>query len=69
MCILDYINDNIDNLDKSGKYYVHCKSGYRSMAAVSIMKNAGYENVIDIKGGIDAILDTDIPVTDFACQD
>lgn len=65
---LDYINDNIDTLDKSSTYYVHCKSGYRSMAAVSILKKAGYKNVVDVKGGMDAILQKDVPVTAFACQ-
>ncbi len=65
---LDYINDNIDSLDKSKKYHVHCKSGYRSIAAISIMEEAGFD-VVDVKGGMDAILESDIPVTDFACQD
>ncbi|MEQ8323922.1 MAG: MBL fold metallo-hydrolase [Vicingaceae bacterium] len=66
---LDYINDNLEELDKDQKYYVHCKSGYRSMAAVSIMRSAGIKNIVDIQGGMDAILETDAPVTDFACQD
>jgi hydroxyacylglutathione hydrolase len=65
---LDYINENINELNKDNKYYLHCKSGYRSMIAASIMKKAGYKNLVDIKGGIEAILESDIPVSEFACQ-
>ena len=65
---LDYINQHMDDLDKDRRHYVHCKSGYRSMTAISIMKNAGYTDLIDVEGGMEAILETDVPVTDFACQ-
>jgi glyoxylase-like metal-dependent hydrolase (beta-lactamase superfamily II)/rhodanese-related sulfurtransferase len=38
-------------LDKSGTYLVHCGGGYRSMTAISIMKNHGFREVINIQGG------------------
>lgn len=65
---LDYINEHINDLKKDNKYYLHCKSGYRSMIAASIMKKAGYKDLVDIKGGIEAILESDIPVSEFSCQ-
>lgn len=65
---LDYINEHINDLDKDKTYYLHCKGGYRSMVALSIMKKAGYKNLINVAGGMDAILESDIPVSDFACQ-
>ena len=33
---------------------VHCKSGYRSMIACSLLERAGYGNVINVIGGFDA---------------
>jgi hydroxyacylglutathione hydrolase len=33
---------------------VHCKSGYRSMLAASLLRRAGYENVTNVVGGFDA---------------
>jgi hydroxyacylglutathione hydrolase len=33
---------------------VHCKSGYRSMIACSLLERAGHRNVINVIGGIDA---------------
>ncbi len=33
---------------------VHCKSGYRSLIACSLLQRAGYKNVINVRGGFDA---------------
>jgi len=66
---LDFLSDNAEELDKSKKYYVHCKSGYRSLVAISMLKKAGYNHLVDIEGGMDAILKSQIPVTDFVCQE
>ena len=33
---------------------VHCKGGYRSVVACSLLQRAGYHNVVDIAGGFDA---------------
>lgn len=43
--------DNLNGLDKSAKYIVHCGGGYRSMTAISIMKKAGFKDLINIRGG------------------
>lgn len=52
---LDYIDEQIPKIDKDKTYYVHCRSGYRSMVFTSILKAKGYDNLIDIKGGMNAI--------------
>lgn len=65
---LDFINDHLNELDKNETQYVHCRSGYRSVVAISILKKHGYRNLIDVAGGMQDILNTDIPVTDFACE-
>ncbi|GAB4164562.1 MAG: MBL fold metallo-hydrolase [Winogradskyella sp.] len=64
---LDYINNQMDQIDKDKTYYVHCAGGYRSVIAASILKARGYHNLIDIAGGFGAIKKTDLPTTDFVC--
>jgi len=33
---------------------VHCKSGYRSMIACSLLQRAGFKHVTNVIGGFDA---------------
>ena len=64
---LDYINEWTSALNPQETYYIHCAGGYRSMIAASILKSRGFENVIDITGGYEAIKATGLKRTDFAC--
>jgi len=64
---LDYINNQMDQIDKDKTYYVHCAGGYRSVIAASILKARGYHNLVDIAGGFGAIKETSLPKTDFVC--
>ncbi|WP_396600349.1 rhodanese-like domain-containing protein [Algibacter sp. R77976] len=64
---LDYINDNMDVIDKNKTYYVHCAGGYRSVIAASILKARGFNNLIDVAGGFAAIKDSDLPTTNYVC--
>ena len=64
---LDYINNQMDQIDKDKTYYVHCAGGYRSVIAASILKARGYHNLVDIAGGFGAIKKTNLPTTDFVC--
>jgi hydroxyacylglutathione hydrolase len=41
-------------IDRIGLVAVHCKSGYRSMIACSLLQRAGFHNVINVTGGFDA---------------
>jgi rhodanese-related sulfurtransferase len=43
-----------EKLDRSKNYLVYCKSGRRSDKAAGKMKAAGFEKVIQLKGGIQA---------------
>lgn len=65
---LDFINEHLNDLDLNQEHYVHCKSGYRSMIAMSILKAHGYKNLIDVLGGFDAIAKTTLPKTEFVCS-
>jgi len=55
---LDYINQNMSQIDKHKTCYVHCAGGYRSMIFSSILKARGYDDVINIEGGFKAIKKT-----------
>jgi hydroxyacylglutathione hydrolase len=52
----------LEGLDKSKEYIVHCGGGYRSMTAISIMKNHGFTNLINVSGGFGAIQQSGIPL-------
>ena len=43
-----------DDLPRDRRLAVICKSGYRSCAATSILAAAGYEDIVDVRGGMDA---------------
>lgn len=40
---------------RDARVYIHCAGGYRSMIAASILKARGYDNVINLEGGYNAI--------------
>ncbi|MCG8576278.1 MAG: MBL fold metallo-hydrolase [Flavobacteriales bacterium] len=66
---LDYINDNMSQINPDKTYYVHCLGGYRSVIFESILKSRGYHNIIDVDRGFKAIKDeTSLKITDFVCQ-
>lgn len=65
---LDFINESMTKIDKDKKYYVHCASGYRSMVFISILKARGYNNLIDVTGGFNALKASNLfKVTDYVC--
>lgn len=53
---LDQLNDHMNQLDINSSYVIHCAGGYRSMMAASILKARGFEKIIDVKGGYNAML-------------
>src|SRR5690606_5276666 len=64
---LDYINDHMNAISKDKTYYVHCAGGYRSAIAASILKARGFNNLVDISGGIETLKKTDVPLSDYVC--
>ena len=64
---LDFVNENMTDLDKSKTYHIHCAGGYRSMIMSSILKSRGYENIIDIAGGFNAIKEQGLITTEYVC--
>lgn len=65
---LDYINDSMTKLDRNKTYYVHCASGYRSMVFVSILRARGYDKLVDVKGGFNALKASGkFKISDYVC--
>jgi hydroxyacylglutathione hydrolase len=44
----------MDELDRSQLVVAHCKSGYRSSIAASLLQRAGFREVGHLTGGFDA---------------
>ncbi|HEV2467769.1 MAG TPA: rhodanese-like domain-containing protein [Candidatus Sulfotelmatobacter sp.] len=51
---LDNFKVSAPEIDHDAPLAVHCKSGYRSMIASSLLQRAGFKNVINVVGGFDA---------------
>jgi hydroxyacylglutathione hydrolase len=49
-------------IDLSRALAVHCKSGYRSMIACSLLERAGFRNLINLRGGLDGWQQAGLPV-------
>jgi len=60
---LDTLNSNLPALAKDRRIAVHCKSGYRSAIACSVLQRAGFQNVVNVLGGIDAWQAANLPTT------
>ena len=59
---LSSLSDNLDKVVKDAPVYVHCKGGYRSMIASSILSRAGFTNHINVYQGYDAISQQNLPI-------
>jgi len=64
---LDFIDKSMSEVSKNKKYYLHCRSGYRSTVAASILKARGFEKLINVQGKFDDIAASKIPTSDFVC--
>ena len=59
---LDNFKVSPPEIDHDAAIAVHCKGGYRSMIACSLLQRAGFKNVIDVIGGLDAWQQAKLPV-------
>ncbi|WP_428657716.1 MBL fold metallo-hydrolase [Runella sp.] len=65
---LDFLNENMAQINPDKTCYMHCAGGYRSMIAVSILKARGFDNLIDVAGGFAAIKAVGkLPLTEYVC--
>jgi rhodanese-related sulfurtransferase len=64
---LDEINQNLSLFDNDKPFFLHCAGGYRSMIALSILKNRGIHNGVNVLGGMKSIKKTDINLQQSSC--
>lgn len=50
--MLPNFKERVQNLDPNKTYFVYCQSGRRSARACRIMAEHGFENLVNLKGGI-----------------
>ncbi len=59
---LDNFRVSPPEIDRERTTAVHCKGGYRSMIACSLLQRAGFRHVINVIGGFDAWEQAKLPV-------
>lgn len=59
---LDFINQHMSEIFPDKTYFLHCRSGYRSTIASSILKARGYHNLTDVIGNFDDMKAIQFPV-------
>ncbi len=64
---LNQINDHLASFPKDKFFYINCAGGYRSMIASSILKQRGWDNFADVRGGFSALKDTEVEKTEYVC--
>lgn len=59
---LDSLSTSLDRLEKSEPVYLICKTGIRSKRAAAVLKEAGFNNVINVAGGTEAWRAANLPM-------
>jgi hydroxyacylglutathione hydrolase len=58
---LDNFRVSPPEIDREACVAVHCKGGYRSVIAASLLQRAGFKNVVNVAGGFDAWQQAKLP--------
>jgi hydroxyacylglutathione hydrolase len=64
---LNELNNHLSEFPKNEPFIIYCGSGYRTMIASSMLKQRGWENFVDVRGGFKEILNTAVPKTAYVC--
>ncbi len=65
---LSVLHENINTFkNEDDTFYLYCRSGYRSLVAASILKARGIHDFHDVKGGFQALSETNLPKTGYVC--
>ncbi|MCB0793842.1 MAG: MBL fold metallo-hydrolase, partial [Flavobacteriales bacterium] len=62
---LNRINQHLAEIPKDKPIILHCQGGYRSMIAASLLKQRGWDDLVDVEGGFGAISQMDVPTTAY----
>lgn len=63
---LQFINEHFSAFSNDRTNYLHCAGGYRSMIAASLLKARGYHDIVEVRGGFNAIKATNAPLSTHA---
>ena len=63
---LNSINDHLDEFPRDTPFILYCGGGYRSMIAASILKQRGWQDLVDVAEGYAGIRKTTVPHTAYA---
>ena len=58
---LDRFKASLPAIEKNQPLAVHCKGGYRSIIACSLLQRAGYDSIVNVVGGFDAWEQSKLP--------
>jgi hydroxyacylglutathione hydrolase len=61
---LNHLRERTAELPAKKPFVVHCEGGYRSAIAVSLLEQAGFENVMDLVGGFKAWRASGLPTVE-----
>ena len=64
---LNEINQHLAQFPKDKPFVLHCAGGYRSMIAASILKQRGWLDFTDVRGGFEDISKTSILKSEYVC--
>ncbi|HPI09415.1 MAG TPA: MBL fold metallo-hydrolase [Catalimonadaceae bacterium] len=65
---LDYIDESKSVVPADGTVYVHCAGGYRSMIFISLMKQKGFHNLVNVADGFSGIKNSGrFGLTEYVC--
>ncbi len=64
---LNEINQHLAQFPKNKPLILHCAGGYRSMIAASILKQRGWKDFSDVRGGFAQITETTVPRSEYVC--
>ncbi len=58
---LERLQTSLSQIDRNAPLAVHCKGGYRSMIACSLLMKEGFKRVTNVIGGFDAWEKSELP--------
>ena len=59
---LNNIQTNLNKFSKNTEFYIHCKTGYRSIIACSYLISKGFKKIVNIESGFEGIKKTNIKI-------
>jgi hydroxyacylglutathione hydrolase len=59
---MGYVIERLEQLPRDRQLIVYCNSGVRSQTVTGLLQNHGYENVLNLVGGIDAWQEAGLPL-------